>query len=715
MSTETNKAVKKIKNKSTGDQDSSSICSDSKVKSLESLTGVEKEDMIFSMDIGTRTIVGIVGYMEKDKFKVAAAEVVEHKSRAMLNGQIHDIEKVAEVAGEVKDKLEKKIGMKLEKVAIAAAGRVLKTCEVKVEREIDPGVSIDRELINGLEMEGIQKAQAILDENEAPTGQTKFYCVGYSVVNYYLNGYVISNLTDHKGKTIAAHILATFLPHVVVDSLYTVMNKVGLEVINLTLEPIAAINVTIPSELRLLNLALVDIGAGTSDIALTRDGSVVAYAMVPVAGDELTERIAREYLLDFNTAEEIKTSLSKNSSDSISFKDIMGKKHVINAAKVLEDIKPSIQNLAMVVSEKILELNQKATNAVFLIGGGSQIPGLTEMIAEILKIPHDRVALRNRDNINNIKFSGKKLSGPEAITPIGIAVTALNHRGHDFLSVTLNGKKIRLFNSKKLTVLDSLVLIGFDSNSLIGRSGKSIRFTLNGEEKFIKGEHGQAARIFVNGEAASLDTVLKPGDQIIVEPSIHGRNAEAKLSDYTEIKPKRSIKFNGDLIYTGTHIFVNGNEVEEYLNMSDGDSILVRDITSVNDLLELYGFDMEKSRVIVNGNKPDVSYTLLEGDVVEVGLGADDKPDFDGFAINDPIINTGEKTNNESFYVTVNGKNTILKGNKPQYIFIDVFNHIDFDLSSGKGNAVFKLNGEKAAFTDEIKPGDVIEISWEPS
>ena len=145
---------------------------------IETLAGVDKDDLIFSLDIGTRTIAGIVGYMEKDKFKVAAAEVIEHKSRAMLNGQIHDIEKVAEVAGEVKGKLEKKLGMKLEKVAIAAAGRVLKTCEIKVEREIDPGVLIDRDIIYGLEMEGIQKAQAILDKDEASVGQTKYYCVG---------------------------------------------------------------------------------------------------------------------------------------------------------------------------------------------------------------------------------------------------------------------------------------------------------------------------------------------------------------------------------------------------------------------------------------------------------------------------------------------------------------------------------------------------------
>ena len=72
--------------------------------------------------------------------------------------------------------------------------------------------------------------------------------------------------------------LATFLPQMVIEGLYSVISKAGLEA-NITLEPIAAINVAIKEELRLLNLVLVDIGAGTSDIAITRDGKIMAYAM----------------------------------------------------------------------------------------------------------------------------------------------------------------------------------------------------------------------------------------------------------------------------------------------------------------------------------------------------------------------------------------------------------------------------------------------------
>lgn len=62
-------------------------------------------------------------------------------------------------------------------------------------------------------------------------------------------------------------------------------------------------NAAIPAELRLLNLALVDIGAGTTDIAVCRDGSITGYTMATIAGDEITEALMRAFLIDFQTAE----------------------------------------------------------------------------------------------------------------------------------------------------------------------------------------------------------------------------------------------------------------------------------------------------------------------------------------------------------------------------------------------------------------------------
>ena len=107
------------------------------------------------------------------------------------------------------------------------------------------------------------------------------------------------------------------------------MNKVGLKVMNLTLEPIAAIEAVVPKNLRLLNIALVDIGAGTSDIAISSKETISSYAMVPMAGDEVTEVIAQEYLVDFNAGEEIKRKI--NISEEITYTDILGLENIVSS------------------------------------------------------------------------------------------------------------------------------------------------------------------------------------------------------------------------------------------------------------------------------------------------------------------------------------------------------------------------------------------------
>lgn len=713
------------------------------------LKGYDPEDLIFALDIGTRTIVGIVGITEKDVFKVIAAEVAVHKNRAMLDGQIHDIMQVAEVAKEVKEKIEKSIGVQLKKVAIAAAGRVLKTCQVKAEREIDSAGEITQEIVGSIEMEAIQLAQLKLDEEISKEEKTQFYCVGYSVINYFLNGYIISSLVGHRGRKVGADVLATFLPHIVVDSLYTVMHKIGLEVISLTLEPIAAINVTIPKDLRLLNLALVDIGAGTSDIAITKDGTVVAYAMAPIAGDEITEKIAQHYLVDFNTGEKIKISLSQK-ADNITFVDILGKKHSVKRNEAMEVVKPVMEALAETISRKILEYNGKSPNAVFLIGGGSQLPGFTEMVAEQLKLPNERVVVRGRDIIHNINYKGKKLSGPEAITPFGIAVTAQMQRGQDFLCITVDGKKVRLFNSKKLMVADALILVGYNPSQLIGRTGKGISFEVNGESRFLRGEHGKPAEIYVNEIPASLETELKVGDSIRIVPAVDGKDAEAKVSDFIAKTEKIKVTFNGSQIDVGSRGFINGNIKEADSLIKDKDVVEISEINHVGELIKLFEIGTEGFDIYVNSYEVEEGYRLKDGDVIECkkkclkeevlseketefrkeeyemkavkGLVNfdDTMPDKNRDMPNagvDEVVEPVKRANSEdgesTFGVLINGNMTHLKGNKSQYIFVDVFNYINFDLSKPKGNIILKLNGKKAGFTDVIKPGDVIDIYWD--
>jgi len=694
------------------------------------------DNVIFAMDIGTRTVVGVVGIQDGKHFRVLATEVCEHKSRAMMDGQVHDIEQAALTVLEVKEKLEARIGFRLKKVAIAAAGRVLKTCQVKVEKNIEPGTEIDDDFVSSLEIEGIQRAQMILDDNCEPDDKTQFYCVGYSVINYYLNGYVISKLVGHKGKTAGADILATFLPLTVVDSLYSVVNRIGLEVSSLTLEPIAAINVAIPQDLRLLNLALVDIGAGTSDIALTKDGSVFAYAMASIAGDEITERISQHYLVDFNTGEKIKMFLSTGRG-SFTFTDILKKKHTVTADEVLKEIEDTVRQLASTICMKILEFNKKAPNAVFLIGGGSRIPMLPEMMAEQLGLPEDRVVVRGRDVIRDIKYSDKKLYGPESITPYGIAVTAQMYAGKDFVSVSVNDKKLKLFNSKKLTVADALILYGYNASDLIGRTGRSITFTVNGEIRRVRGEHGVAAEIFLNGKQAGLDAPVSFGDSITVIPARNGKDAEVKAGELVSDYVSGTVYLNGNPVDISTKIMINGAGVQRDTIVKDGDAVEISAVKTLGDLLNAAGFSAQKCEIRINGQTTyDLSYVLKDMDQITCAEhGNNDQTDVAGNGeANWPYMPLTEESMTDredereekdiclsgvhseagnTIDVIVNGKAVSITDSKSQHIFVDVFNHIDFDLSRPHGNIILRLNGRPAAFTDIIRHSDVIDIYWD--
>ena len=122
--------------------------------------------LVFGLDIGTRSIVGTVGYKSGNQFVVVAQRVKEHETRAMLDGQIHDIHKVGDTISEVKRQLEEAVGRRLTEVCIAAAGRVLRTVTTHVEYPFTADKEVDQEDIYGLISAGVEKAyQEFIEEN----------------------------------------------------------------------------------------------------------------------------------------------------------------------------------------------------------------------------------------------------------------------------------------------------------------------------------------------------------------------------------------------------------------------------------------------------------------------------------------------------------------------------------------------------------------------
>lgn len=489
---------------------------------------VQSDDTIFVLDIGTRSIIGLVGTVENEKLKVIAIESADHAKRAMIDGQIEDISSVARLATSVKERIEAKLGIALTRVCVAAAGRALKTERTTHEIDVPEGKAIDDDLINQLESGAIEKIEEMLDTSTNDAYRF-FHLVGYSAVQYYLDDYPISDLLDHHGSKIKADILATFLPSEVIDSLYAAMEQAGLEVASMTLEPIAAINAAIPENLRLLNLAFADIGAGTSDIAVCKDGNIAGYTMSTVAGDEVTEALMREYLIDFDTAEQVKLELE--SKKEIYFTDIMGFEQTVAAEDIMDCITDSVTLLSAEIAKGIIDVNGGPPSAVFLAGGGSKLKGVLEGVRDALQMDDKRIAIAG-NNFKATAFSKEyDLNNPELATPLGIAVSTGLNMINDSYHLTLNGKRARLFRNGELNILNVLTMNGYQYRDLFGRSGSSMILTVNGKRNVLYGEPATNSTLTLNGNPATPSELVKAGDVLEFIPAKAGEAAKAKVSD----------------------------------------------------------------------------------------------------------------------------------------------------------------------------------------
>ncbi len=575
---------------------------------------ISQDGYIFALDIGTRTVVGIIGEYIDEKFYLKDYISVPHSKRAMVDGQVEDIKQVAKIVAQVKNTLEDRNNIKLSHVSIAAAGRALRTIQVSMDFDITEKEYITEDMVKSMEIEAIQKAQSQLDGN-VPKG-TAFYCVGHSVVSYKLDDYKMISLEGHKGETAQVNLIAAFLPSIVVEGLYAVMDMNGLEVTSLTLEPIAAMNVIVPPEIRLINIALVDIGAGTSDIAVAKDGAVYAYAMATTAGDEITEELIRTYLVDFNTAEELKQHCSA-SDEELEFRDILGIPHKLKASEVYKKLTPAVDILAETICNAIIEVNNGSPAAVFLVGGGSLIEGLPKLVAEKLSIDESRVAIGGGDFLKNVDENGAKL-GAEYVTPVGIAVTTALEQGYDFSVITVNDKKVRAFDTKQLTVFEALNLAGYKSADIMGRSGRNLTYTLNGKRTVLKGGSFTASEVFVNDKPASVISNISQGDRIRFVPASSGENAKATLADAINYGRFASgtVEFGGAKHQIGLRVTVNGTLQEKDYIIQPLDNIETSGIVTLGDLLQSLDIELDGLEYLVNGQAADESYMLSDGDMI---------------------------------------------------------------------------------------------------
>ncbi|WP_430784723.1 cell division protein FtsA [Virgibacillus flavescens] len=705
---------------------------------------------LFALDIGTRSVTGIILEKNNSAFSIIDYYTIEHTERSMHDGQIHNVPAVSKVITKVKDHLEEKHGT-LASVSVAAAGRSLKTIQTDAKLHINQQPILDNETIKHLELSAVHAAQQELATVHENGINPTYFCVGYSVLHYKLDGELMGSLIDQTGEEASVEIIATFLPKVVVESLIAALSRSDLEMNALTLEPIAAIHVLIPESMRKLNIALVDIGAGTSDIAITDQGTVAAYGMVPIAGDEITEAVSENYLLDFPVAEQTKRDIVTNGEAVVT--DILGFKSTITYDTLVHDIRNTIDNLAQSIANEIIQLNSKPTKAVMLIGGGSLTPEIITTLAGKLQLPENRVAVRGIDAIQNLTNASILPPGPDYITPIGIAIAAKENPVH-YISVTVNNNLIRMFEMKQLTIGDCLVQAGIEIKKYYGKPGIASLITVNGKCITLPGGYGQPPKIYLNDKEASVETPISNDNQIRIEKGENGVAPDASIENVIGDMPSKFIKFNGQAITINPIFHVNNKIVTKNYVLKDRDELRITQVRTIRDFLSsnsteklntlqpftIYVNQKEctinagKSNIYLNDKVADANENLKDGDSLTLQ-----------YAIIPTVADLLKERNeqyNEKIHVSFNSKpitmcqqrllilrnsdqelfeDSLLKNGDhitikskaiQPFIFQDIFRYIDIDLSKVNSNFQLYKNDTITSFDAIVEDKDRLQIDY---
>lgn len=700
---------------------------------------------VFVLDIGTRTVMALLADLQNGELSVTHLKYKEHKTRSMLDGQIHDVEQVAQLIAELVEEMREESGQELKKVAVAAAGRSLKTVRGTGNIKYPISTVVSRDDLTSLELLAVQDAQQALPKNDSRTPLSQqYYCVGYSIVEERLDGSKLGTILGQKGQEAGVEVVATFLPRIVVDSLQQAIERVGLEMVSITLEPIAVANLVLNPTMRRLNLVLVDIGAGTSDIAVCGGSTISAFGMVPMAGDEITEAISDHYLLDFNMAEEIKRQLI--AAPEVHTVDVLGMEQTLQSSEVMKLLDNPVNSLAVAIAREIYELNGKAPQAVLLVGGGSLTPGLPATLAKALEIPENRVAVQQAGKLQKVENLPSEYTGPNFITVLGIAYTALQSPTLGFITLTVNENPVRLLNLAQNYVAEAILASGYNIKDLYGRPGIALTCEINGELYTIPGKPGQVGNITLNGKKADVKDKVKHGDRIEYEPGKVGENAQGSFAQILKNK-MGSCTVNGLAVEINPVLTVDGKEISLDEPVIDGCKVEMTTSVTVKEILLRTGL-VDESQVIWFNKKP---FPLMEKGLIKKNgktAGFRDSAVPGDQIVYEPAANitVGDFLPREEIpplEIWINGHRTLLNrslmwvnripadrktpvkvgdyiDHKPgkanfQALLVDVFNEIKFSPKPppGKTRVCLMVNGEEKEYTYALHNGDRIQIQWE--
>ena len=334
------------------------------------------DDYLLALDIGTEYVKALIAKKAKNTLKIVGVGKAHEAPTNMFAGAIADISGVAKTCEEALVKAEEMAGVRAKEVVVGIAGELIKgnTASIKYRRaNADEPISDDEmtEIIDRVQARAGEKARReVAIETNNPDVEVRL--INSALVSLHIDGYKVSNPIGFKGKEIVVQIYTAFAPLVHISAIERVCDELQLDLVTVAVEPFAVCRACLGNNLESdFSGIVMDIGGGTTDIAIVEDGGVEGTKMFSIGGRSFTRQIAERLGISFDEAERLKLL-----SDSPKMPEELRHKFDNAVARNLDAWQAGVE-LA------IEEFDQLETlpGQILLCGGGAGLSAVPETLA----------------------------------------------------------------------------------------------------------------------------------------------------------------------------------------------------------------------------------------------------------------------------------------------------------------------------------------------
>lgn len=287
---------------------------------------IKPENVILALDIGTEFVKAVIAERTEDDNLIVIGVGKEHQNMGnMYAGAIADIPAVVSTCEKALSNAEGMAGVISKTCVVGIAGELIKgnTRTVRYRRKDSNKPISDQEMqliIQRVQDKaGEQAKQEIALETDNPEVEVRL--INSAIVSLSIDGYKVSNPIGFKGSDLMIQFYTAFAPLVHISAIEKVCAELNLDLLAVAVEPFAVCRACLGNELESNFSAIVmDIGGGTTDIAVVDDGGVEGTKMFGIGGRSFTHQIATRTGLDYDTAEAVKLQLGGVSLDQLTLK-----------------------------------------------------------------------------------------------------------------------------------------------------------------------------------------------------------------------------------------------------------------------------------------------------------------------------------------------------------------------------------------------------------